>query len=295
MARRIESKPSRTADIVCGCRAISYLETNKLYKSEDWIAPKLLPRKIQLLIKIPIARYLLTKILGGRGIYEWIIARTRYIDDVFMQVQNEGFLQVLIFGAGFDSRGIRFKDQLKDTKIFELDVATTQAIKQNQFKKRGIQIPGNLNFVPINFEKDSIIERLNKSGFQYSVKTLVILEGVLQYLLPEAAYKTLDIIKTIIGSGSWIVFDYAHASALKIDHASNDNIKLMNKLDKYGESWQFGLEENEVEALLNRYGFELIDRKGSGELENDNFKLDNGMIKGKVNKTQSIIKGIKRA
>jgi len=149
MARRIESKASVTADIVCGCRAISYVETNKLYKSEDWIAPKLLPRKIQILTKIPIARYILRKIIGAKGIYEWVIARTRYIDNVFIQVAKKGVSQILIFGAGFDSRGIRFHEKFRNTKIFELDVATTQATKKDQFKKRGITIPNNIIFVPV--------------------------------------------------------------------------------------------------------------------------------------------------
>jgi methyltransferase (TIGR00027 family) len=293
MARRIESMASMTADIVCGCRAISYLETNEMFKSDDWVAPKLLPKKLQILIKIPVARYFLKNLLGKRGIYEWVIARTKYIDNVFKQINEERFSQVLIFGAGFDSRGVRFQDYLKNVKIFELDVPSTQNMKRDQFKKRGIQIPSNLVLVPINFEKELIADRLKESGFTEGKKTLVVLEGVLQYLAPKAAYATFDTIKSIIGPESWIIFDYAHASVLN-EHSKKDEKAMLNELNKFGESWQFALNESEVEPLLNKYGFDLIDKKGPMDLENDYFKKPNGKIDAKINGTQSIIRGEKR-
>jgi methyltransferase (TIGR00027 family) len=288
--RRIESRASQTADITCGCRAVSFMESNLLYKSDDWVAPKLLPRKLQILIRIPIARKLLSRVLGPQGIYEWVIARTKYIDDAFKFANAQGFSQILLFGAGFDSRGVRFQTGLKDSKVFELDAPTTQITKIEQYRKRGIEVPSNLTFVPINFEKESVSEKLKEAGFKKGMKTLVILEGVLQYLKPEAAYATLDTIKNQAGTGSWLLFDYAHASVLHREKNLNGETGMMKRLDKYGESWQFGLEEADVEPLLSKYGFKLLDRKGSKELEWAFFRDEDGIVKARVNSTQSIVK-----
>ena len=290
MARRIESNASRTADMTCGCRAISYLESKPLYKSDDWVAPQLLPRKLQLLIQIPIARRLLSRVLGPEGIYEWVIARTKYIDDVFRQADAEGFAQVLLFGAGFDSRGVRFQSELKDSKVFELDAPTTQSMKIWQYRKRGIEVPANLTFVPINFEKESVAEKLKEAGFTTGQKTLFILEGVSQYLKPEAVYATFDTIQNQAGPGSWLVFDYAHASVLRGEGNVYGETRMMQGVNKFGETWQFGLDEAEVEPLLAKYGFKLLDRKGPKELEEAYFKDEKGIVKARVNGTQSIVK-----
>jgi len=290
MGRRIESKPSQTADITCGCRAISNFESNLLYKSNDWVAPKLLPRKFQILIHIPFARFILSKLLGRRGMYEWIIARTKYIDSVFQQVSQEKIDQILIFGAGFDSRGVRFHELLGNIKVFELDAPTTQEMKIKQFRLRDIEMPSSIILIPINFEKDSISAKLNESGFISGKKTLVVLEGVLQYLKPEAAYETLKVVKNIVGAGSWLVFDYAHASVLRKETQISTDIAMMKELNMFGESWQFALDESQVESFLNKYDFELLDHKGPKELEEIYFNSANGIIRAKINGTQSIVK-----
>ncbi|HUH98117.1 MAG TPA: class I SAM-dependent methyltransferase, partial [Anaerolineales bacterium] len=97
--RRIETTASRTADITCGLRAASSMESNPLYRSDDWVAKMLLPRKLQLLFRFPPARKLLIRLIGPVGIYEWVIARTRYIDAVFARAASGGFSQVLLLGA----------------------------------------------------------------------------------------------------------------------------------------------------------------------------------------------------
>jgi O-methyltransferase involved in polyketide biosynthesis len=118
-ARRIESKSSRTADFTCMYRAASYLEKNELYKSEDYIAPRLLPGLIKFLVKYKLINFNWT--FFPKGIYEYVIARTKYIDNIFKESIENGIDQILIFGAGFDSRAIRFTEKNIKTKIFELD------------------------------------------------------------------------------------------------------------------------------------------------------------------------------
>jgi O-methyltransferase involved in polyketide biosynthesis len=108
-----------------------------LYKSNDYIAPLLLPRLFIPVIKIGFFRNFFKNRFFPPGMYEYVITRTKFIDTVFREALIDGFDQILIFGAGFDSRGVRFVDLNKKTKIFELDAAVTQEAKINQFKKKG--------------------------------------------------------------------------------------------------------------------------------------------------------------
>jgi len=109
-ARRIDSKSSRTADYTCMYRAASYLEKNELYKSEDYIAPRLLRGLIKFFVKHKLINY--NWIFFPKGIYEYVIARTKYIDNIFKESIENGIEQILIFGAGFDSRALRFAKKI---------------------------------------------------------------------------------------------------------------------------------------------------------------------------------------
>jgi methyltransferase (TIGR00027 family) len=275
--------------MTCLCRAASNLESNPLLRSEDLVAQQLLPRTIQFVFRLQAARRFLVRALAPEGVYEWVIARTKYIDAVFAGFPAEGFTQVLLFGAGFDTRGIRFQSELRQVKVFELDAPTTQSAKIGQYRERGITVPDNLIFVPINFETDSVTDQLRRAGFANGTRTLVVAEGVFQYLKAEAVHATLKTVNTEVGQGSRLIFDYAHASALRGGGNAYGQERMMRGVTRFGESWQFGLEEEEVEPLLRKHGFKLLDRQSPRDLEQAYFRDDAGNLIGKVNATQSIV------
>jgi methyltransferase (TIGR00027 family) len=285
--RRIETTQSRTAEMTCACRAASWMEKRPAFHSGDWVAPLLLPRAMQGLFRIPPLRRLLTRMFGPEGVYEWVIARTKYVDEVFESAR--GFSQALLIGAGFDTRAIRFPIAERGLKVFELDAWPTQEAKLRQYKARGIAVPSNLVLAAINFEKETIGEKLLESGFCRGTKTLVVAEGVFQYLKPDAAHATLTAVAELVGVGSLLVFDYAHASALRGEGTAYGEKSMTQGVSKYGESWQFGLEEREVEPLLSKYAFRLLDLKSPRALEEKYFGGRSGRVSARINGTQSIV------
>jgi len=291
--RRIETKASRTADIVCMMRAASSLEKDPRLRTNDWVARLLLPRLVQAIFVIPPFRRLIVRRLSPPGTYEWVIARTRYIDAIFTRVPELGFSQVVFLGAGFDSRAIRFSSELKGLPIFELDAPTTQAAKISQYRKRKINVPENLSFVGIDFEKQSLAQRLEEAGSRSGVKTLVVMEGVTQYLRPDAVHAALQTLSAYVGSGSWLVFDYAHASAVGPGLDGKDEKRMAKSLEKSGETWQFGLEEDQLDPLLASYQFKVIDQKNPHELEEIDFKNEEGKISHHIIGVQSIVTAVK--
>jgi methyltransferase (TIGR00027 family) len=275
--------------MTCGCRAASWMEKRSAFKSGDWVAPLLLPRKLQVLFRIPPVRRLLTRVLGPEGVYEWVIARTRFIDEVFEHALSGGVTQVLIIGAGFDTRAIRFKTDDRKLRIFELDASPTQAAKLGQYKARGITPPRNVTFVAMNLEKESINQKLLKKGFRKGAKTLVVAEGVFQYLKPEAACEALRTMRDLVGTGSTLVFDYAHASVLRGEGSAYGEARMTRGVARHGESWQFGLDQREVAPLLSKYSFTVKDIHGPRALENRYFRGRDGKVFARINGTQSIV------
>jgi len=287
--RRIETKASKTADITCACRAISSLEKDLLLKSDDWVAPLLLPRKFQWILKSEFLRARFAQICGPKGMYAWVVARTKYIDDWFDGIAREGFKQVLILGAGFDSRAVRFSEELRGMRVFELDAGTTQMLKATQFKERRITVPENVIFIPVNFELETIEAKLLKAGFQSNLKSLILMEGVLQYLRPEAVHATLTALAELTPAGSRLICDFANATFFNAQEVVFGKAGVQSLLRQYGEPFQFGLAEAEVESFFDQIGFRLVEYINPPDLEQMYFIDSRGLLCARVNGTQSII------
>jgi len=292
--KRIETKTSRTAEMTCISRAASSLETDSHYHSDDHLAMRLLPGFFKALFHVPLFRKFFLRVLAPEGIYEYVIARTKYIDAAFKRALNEGFDQILLFGAGFDTRALRFQAEAQRTRIFELDVPPTQQAKIQQYQKRGLVIPANLIFVAIDFDKESLPEKLDLAGFHKEQKSLFILEGVLMYLEPESVRETFQTIWEYAGVGSRIVFDYVRASVLRGENTLFGEAGAAQTVSQAGEGWQFGFEPDEVATFVTAYDFNVSDHKCTQELETTYFHDSSGQPVGHINGTHCIVTAIRQ-
>jgi len=272
MSKRIESKVSITALGTCLMRATSYYEKDPCYKSEDFIASMIIPWYLNAMAKYHISRSVLKKALFKvPSIYEYIISRTKFIDEIFNSLA-ENVDQVLIFGAGFDSRAMRFRNQLKNARVFELDAQVTQQAKINRFVKRKIDFPMNLKFISIDFTKESLVEKLDKAGFKKNSRCLFLLEGLTYYLDQESIDNTLNLISDYSSKESVLVFDYASASIVKQEEINGDTKikKHYQTLVKAGERPGFMI-EGEIQDFLAKYKFGLIEEVDSAQLAEKYF------------------------
>ncbi len=286
-SKRIESKSSKTAAYTCTCRASSFLETNSYFKSDDYIAVELLPRFVKYLLKLRILNFK-GKIVP-KGIYPYVIARTKYIDSVFLQAINNGFEQVVIFGAGFDSRAIRLLDPNNKIKVFEIDTYHTLYAKTKQFQKRNISKPDTNIYIPLDFDKEKIKPKLYDNQFDTNKKTLSILEGLTMYLSPSAVAETFELIYDYSAPGSLVVFDYLYASVLRKDLKYYGESDIYTRVKKDREQWTFGIEEGDIENYLQNFKFDLIEHLDSTNIENKYFQDSSGKAITKVNGTHCIV------
>jgi methyltransferase (TIGR00027 family) len=208
---------------------------------------------------------------------------------VFEKALVERFDQILLFGAGFDSRALRFQAEGLHTRIFELDAPPTQQAKIKQYGKRNLTIPSHLVLVPIDFDKESLSQKLDMAGFGKKRRSLFILEGLLMYLEPASVRTTFHTIQEYAGAGSRIVFDYVQASVLRHENTLYGEAGLAKTVSKAGEQWRFGIEPVEIESFTATYGFEVSDNKCARELESSYFQDENGRLAGRVNATHCLV------
>jgi methyltransferase (TIGR00027 family) len=279
---------------MCTLRAASYMDKRECYSGPDGIAYVLIPLFLKLLIKSGWGIRLFRRYFVPKGIYEYVIARTRYFDAVFMEAMERGFDQIVIFGAGFDSRALRFNRLNRDTRIFELDAPITQQEKLKAYQVKKLVIPENLVFVPINFSKEKVAEKIVQAGFVAGRKSLFLLEGVTMYLPQDAVDNTFRFIEDVSGPGSLIVFDYIYAGVLLKENRYYGEKNFVKVMAKVGEEWTFALEEGEVERFLGRHGFLQKDHSNTQELEDRYLRNSKGLIVGKINGTHAIVTGIKK-
>jgi methyltransferase (TIGR00027 family) len=291
--RRIEGSTSRTAEMTCLSRAVSSLETSSQLRSGDHLAVALLPSFFQVLARIPLFRQFHRRVFAPAGAYEYVIARTKYIDSVLTRALAEGCEQILLFGAGFDTRALRFQEESRRARIFELDAPPTQQAKIQQYRRRKLEIPPNLFFIPMDFDKDSRPQSLDHSGFLRGQKSLFILEGLLMYLESASVAATLSTIQEVAGPGSWVVFDYVKASVLRPADRDQGDEELLKTVSRVGEQWRFGIEPAEVGALVASYGFAVSEHKDADDLEQMYFMDSAGRRVARVNRAHQIVLAVR--
>ena len=151
--------------------------------------------------------------------------RTRFIDEALGSALQRGVDQMVILGAGFDSRAYRIPG-IDSTPVFEVELPGSQLLKQARLEKIFGTLPPHVVFVPIDFERQKLAEPMRAAGFHAGVKTFFIWEGVAMYLNPQAVDQTLAFIHKNSASGSSVIFDYLYSSALTAIHKRREVIKM---------------------------------------------------------------------
>jgi methyltransferase (TIGR00027 family) len=278
---------------MCLVRAASYKEKRECYAGPDYIAYRLIPAFLKLTVRSKRLFKIFTQRFFSKGIYEYVIARTKYFDTAFATALEENFDQIVIFGAGFDSRAIRFENFNNGTIVFELDVPATQNEKLKAYQTKKIPIPKNLVFVSIDFNKELLESKIAQAGFVAGRRTLFLLEGITMYLSPIAVENTFRFLSSVSCSGCVVVFDHIYKGVLRGENKYYGEEGMYQKVAKSGENWTFAFDEDEVEPFLRKYGFKIKDRNGSLALEDKYFKNSEGTILGKISGIHEIVTAIR--
>lgn len=143
--------------------------------------------------------------LGEEGIADMVTARTLYFDEIIDQHKGSAE-QFVLLGAGFDTRAY---GQVKRSSIkcFELDQKETQTVKREALGRGGVDT-SQVTYVEIDFEHDDWFDKLANSGYDESLKTIFLWEGVSLYLGRSDVDQTLQLFKSRAAEGSVLIADF---------------------------------------------------------------------------------------
>jgi methyltransferase (TIGR00027 family) len=191
------------------------------------------------------------------------VARTRYIDELLEDRLLRGVHQVILLGAGFDTRALRLP-ALQKAQVLEIDHPDTSARKQRLLRKKLLQLPANVRYLSIDFNRQSLTDLFRERGIVISQPTVILWEGVTNYLQREA----IDEVMRLAGrfpAGSAIIFTYIHKGVLEQPAAWYGAERLIADLDQIEEKWTCGFLPEELPAYLRGFGLRLLEDKGAAE------------------------------
>jgi len=238
---------------------------------DDPFALRLLPFWWRVLVRLVYLPGLRSAVLSLRerrmpGSLGALLCRVRYIDDVLRQSLEEGLDQLVILGAGFDSRAYRIAG-IDHVQVFEVDLPGTVKLKQTRVEKVLGAVPDNVTLVGMNFDRQNLADVLKGAGLQKGRRTLFIWEGVTQYLTAEAVDHTLKFVSGVSGVGSAIVFTYVRRGIIDGTDGPEWFQRFTVFARRVGSPLLFGLDPDGLDQYLADRGLRLIDDVGAAEYQ----------------------------
>ena len=102
--------------------------------------------------------------LAAPGFFGLVVCRTRVIDDACRDALAEGAAQVVILGAGMDTRPYRM-DEMRMARIWELDLPAVQAAKKSAITRALRHLPTDVHYVPADLATQRVADVLADNGF----------------------------------------------------------------------------------------------------------------------------------
>jgi methyltransferase (TIGR00027 family) len=259
-----EGEASRTAEYMALFRALEDARSATARRISDpfaraFVNPRL--RAAAALGAVPVVGDLVRGYIDRRwpGARTSAVARTRFIDERAEAAIAAGIQQIVLLGAGFDSRPYRLPGWDRVT-VFEVDHPDTQARKRRLLGA----VASRVRFVPVDFDRDAVEAVLETAGYDHDRPTLFIWEGVTNYLTERAVDGTLRWCAQAAPS-SRIVFTYVHRGVLDDPGSFFGTARLFAALAASGERWTFGLDPARVASFLVARGLQLDEDVGAEE------------------------------
>lgn len=162
----------------------------------------------------------------------WLGLRTRFFDDWFENACATGVRQVVILASGLDSRPFRLAWPA-GTQIFEIDQPKVLEFKDSVLEDLGATPAGTRHALPVDL-RDDWSTALKDAGFDPSLPTAWLAEGLLPYLPAGAEDRLFDIVTEFSAPGSHIAIEC---------HPGMRSTDITTELNETARKWGLDLEE----------------------------------------------------
>jgi methyltransferase (TIGR00027 family) len=264
-ALHTSDRPSSTAQWTILGRALELNRTERIVTDE--YAPVFLSRSSRTLRRAltrsgPALRAAERMSLAGLATSG--LCRYRFIDEHLLAALPD-VEQVMILGAGYDTRAYRFATQIGPRPVYEVDLPPLSRRKAALVAERSDLFGhASVHRVEIDFRTQSLPDRLAGSGFQQGGATFVAWEGVSMYLTRDAVDGTLAALASVCGPGSVLAMDFWQ----RVGGPAWRQLRMRAErgMDLIGEPIGFAIPASAVGRLLAAHGFEVLDLAEADEM-----------------------------
>ncbi len=265
-----DRRASLTAELAALARASHTKEPEPL-RGVDEIAEQFLSPAFRFVVRHEPLRKLVRNVMARRmpGAYGYLVARTKVFDAFVRQELEAGATQLVVLGAGYDSRAYRFRElvEARGGKAFEVDAPATSRRKREVVARALGGLPAHVAYVEVDFDREGMRGPLLVAGYDPAARTVFTWEGVTFYISADAVDDVLRFVRESSAGGSGIVFDYLFRSAVDGRSDAFGARKTAASVRKRGEPFTFGIDEGEIGAFLEVRGLELEDAMQAAVLE----------------------------
>jgi methyltransferase (TIGR00027 family) len=200
------------------------------------------------------------------GLRAFLVARSRYAEDLLAQAVARGVTQYVLLGAGLDT--FAHRNPYPHLRVFEVDHPATQTWKRDLLGATALHPPANLTYVPVDFERESLPAQLAAAGHNSAAPSFFAWLGVVPYLTREAFRATLAFVASQpLCSG--VVLDYAQPRSALSPREQLAYDSLAARVHLAGESFQLFFTPAQIANELATF-YDLEDL-GSPELNQRYF------------------------
>jgi methyltransferase (TIGR00027 family) len=273
-----------TAEGAATMRAAGAAEPDPAVRNPDSLAAAFVRPGLRLpaVVKVPGLRRLVRRVaeLGIPGSYYFETARTFHLDAVLREELQRGIEQVVLLGAGYDSRPYRMADELAGVSVFEVDHPTTAAHKRERVRQVLGALPEHVTYVEVDFTRDDLVARLEAHGYDRTRPTLLIWSGVTPYIPEDAVRDVLRFVGGHTSPGTSIVFDYCFREVIDGDESYYGARELLRRVRHMGEPLVFGIPRGETASFVESAGLRLERDLGPEEAKRLYLQCSDGRLYG---------------
>lgn len=255
---------SLTAEAAALARAIGATDESLPATCADHLARLVVHPLARLLLRVPRMRRLLVRLLewAAPGLYAWHCLRTGYFDRQVRRALDAGVRQVVLLGAGLDTRATRLCGDVDGVTVFEVDRTTNAARKAASLADAGVATRATRRFVQatLGAAGSSLTEQLAAAGFDRSAPTFVLGEGLVMYLDEPARDALFEEIGSLADELTF-AFDFVDTSA-QAALADGSTRRLFASTHAVGETYRSGIDGDRLASWLGRSGLTLGERLG---------------------------------
>ena len=243
-----KGRSSLTALAVASARVLASTARGAAVDPHDRVAARLLPGAVSAMVRAAGLTPAATR--ASLGFVDHVALRSAMIDRLLRGALERGIRQVVILGAGLDSRAHRLSE-LRNAVVYEVDHPDGQRMKQE--RAHALEVAADaLHYVPADFEQLGMTRRLQEAGHRADEPSFFVLEGLVPYLRREVIERVLHELSNAAAPGSQLVVTYVTPDMLWLRHMK---LVLLLSLRAIGEPLLSPMSAEQLAALLGEAGF----------------------------------------